>query len=167
MTENSNAEQIIRKGQNAAAKGFANEQRFLAALLSRGYNASKVDLPNSSYDIIIELSPENIIRAQVKTVSPSESISFKGGVRGGADKIFKSGEKEYVQSTKTSDLVVGVRCEKDNGDIKIDFYFVPTLWIEKLNQKSISINRIPQSKNAWNLLKNCKDKKFVEDFFIS
>lgn len=154
------------KGQLAAAKGFANENRLLAALLERGYNASKVDLPHSKYDIIIvEKKSNDTIRVQVKTLSRSKSVSFKGGVRGGRDRVYASGEVEYRQSPQTSDIVVGVEAKRSNGDTEINFYFIPTLYIEALKQNSLSINKIPQSKNNWDILQRCKEKQFVYTFF--
>ncbi len=48
------------KGKLALAKGFANESRLLAALLERGHNASRVDLPHSTYDIVVEQSAHDI-----------------------------------------------------------------------------------------------------------
>ncbi|MYI90131.1 MAG: hypothetical protein F4082_07650, partial [Gammaproteobacteria bacterium] len=123
---------ITDKGKLASAKGFANESRLLAALLERGYNASRVDLPHSTYDIVVELEQNNIIRLQVKTVSKSGSVSFKGGVRGGADRFYKSDVKEYIQNTDTSDAVVGVKSTKKNGDTDIDFWFIPSCYIEHL-----------------------------------
>ena len=153
------------KGKLASAKGFANESRLLAALLERGHNASRVDLPHSTYDIVVEMSAQDIIRVQVKTVGPKGSVSFKGGVRGGADREYRSGVKEYTQSTETSDVVVGVKSARANGEKEIDFYFIPTLYIEKLGQKSLSVNKIPQAKNDWQILTGCKDKEFVEQIF--
>lgn len=152
------------KGKLASAKGFANESRLLAALLARGYNASKVDLPHSTYDILVEHKTE-MFRVQVKTVGPTGSVSFVGGVRGGVDREYTSSIKEYVQSTQTSDVVVGVQSKTNNGDREIDFYFIPTLYIERLNQKSISINKIKEVKNDWKLLENSKDPHFVDSFF--
>ncbi len=151
------------KGKLASAKGFANESRMLAALLERGYNASRVDLPHSTYDIVVELD-SCIIRVQVKTVSGS-SVSFVGGVRGGVDREYKSGVKEYTQTTETSDVVVGVQSERDNGERRINFYFIPTLYIVQLGQGSLSVNKIPKAKNNWILLEKCKDREFVDDFF--
>lgn len=153
------------KGKRASAKGFANESRLLAALLERGYNASKVDLPHSTYDIVVEKSIHDIIKVQVKTVSKSRSVSFVGGVRGGRDREYKSDVKEYVQSTKTSDIVVGVESIPNNGDKEINFYFIPTIYIEQIGQKSISVNRIPQAKNDWDILMNCKDHEFIGRIF--
>ncbi len=158
----------MQRGKLASAKGFANESRLLGALLARGYNASRVDLPHSTYDIVVE-TDSDFIRIQVKTAS--KSISFTGGTRGGVDREYRSGVKEYVQSTKTSDIVVGVWADesKANGERQIDFYFVPTLYIETLRrkgkpQKSLSINKLKAAKNNWELLERCKDKDFVLNF---
>ena len=123
-------------GKLNAAKGFANENRFLAALLARGYNASRVDLPDSTYDIVVEKkSTQEILRVQVKTVGRDGRVSFIGGLRGGVDRQYKSGVKEYTQNTSTSDVVVGVKSERSNGDKETDYYIIPTLFIEKLGQK--------------------------------
>lgn len=157
-----------KSGRIAAARGFANESRLLGALLARGYNASRVDLPHSTYDIVVEVDSE-LIRVQVKTAS--KSISFIGGIRGGVDREYKSGVKEYVQSTETSDIVVGVWSDesKANGEREINFYFVPTLYIETLKrngkqQKSLSINKLQAAKNNWELLERCKDRTFILNF---
>ena len=150
----------INKGRLASAKGFANENRLLAALLERGYNASRVDLPHSTYDIVVEIKNSDMIRVQVKTVG-NTSISFTGGTRGGVDREYKSGVKSYVQNTETADVVVGVKSIPENGDTQINFYFVPTVYIEHLDQKSISINKIPNAKNNWELLENCRKSDFV------
>ena len=154
---------IEDKGKLASAKGFANESRLLAALLERGYNASRVDLPHSTYDLVLELDAANIIRLQVKTVGGSGSVSFSGGLRGGVDRSYKSDVKAYVQNTKTSDVVVGVRSIKVNGDTDIDFFIIPTLYIERLGQKSISVNKVPQTRNNWHLLERCKDEQYVRE----
>ena len=158
----------MEKGRLASAKGFANESRLLGALLARGYNASRVDLPHSTYDIVVE-TDSDFIRIQVKTAS--KSISFTGGTRGGVDREYRSGVKEYVQNTKTSDIVVGVWTDqsKANGERQIDFYFVPTLYIETLKrngnqQKSLSINKLQDAKNNWELLERCKAGDFVLNF---
>jgi len=153
------------KGKLASAKGFANENRLLAALLERGYNASRVDLPHSTYDIVVEKSTHDIIRVQVKTVGSGMSVFFTGGVRGGVDRTYKSGVKSYIQNTETSDVVVGVQSVANNGDREINFYFIPTLYIEKIGQKSLSIRRIPQAKNNWEILIRCKEKDFVFKMF--
>ncbi len=151
----------VNEGKLASAKGFANENRLLAALLERGYNASKVDLPLSAYDIIVEIAHNDTIRVQVKTISKNGSISFTGGLRGGVDREYKSGVKSYVQSTATSDIVVGVSSKKCNGDSEVNFYFVPTLYIEHIGQKSLSVNKIRNAKNNWEILRNCKIRESV------
>ena len=149
------------KGKLDSAKGFANESRLLAALLERGFNASRVDLPHSTYDIVVETSTHDIIRVQVKTVGQEGSVSFTGGIRGGVDRSYKSDVKSYVQNTQTSDIVVGVQSLANNGDKEINFYFIPTLYIERIAQKSLSVRKIPQAKNDWKILRHCKEKDFV------
>lgn len=158
----------IAKGKQSAAKGFANENRLLGALLARGYNASRVDLPHSTYDIIVEVDQNDtsdIIRVQVKTVSKSKGVSFVGGIRGGVDRSYKSSVKEYVQSTKTSDVVVGVEVNSDNGESRIDFYFIPTIYIELINQRSKSVNLLKVAQNNWELFRNCKNREYVVRLF--
>lgn len=162
MTE---VQHSISKGKLASAKGFANESRLLAALLERGYNASRVDLPHSTYDILVETTVHEIIRVQVKTVGQGKSVRFSGGERGGADRTYKSDVKSYVHSTLTSDVIVGVDCRRDNGDSKINFYVIPTIFIERIHQKSISVNKIPTAKNNWSLLIRCKEQEFVLSTF--
>lgn len=122
-------------------------------------NVSLVDLPLSTYDIIIvrkKDETEDIIRAQVKTAK--KSISFIGGSRGGVDREYKSGVKTYRQSTTTSDVVIGIHPIDDKT---YELYFVPTILIEALNQQSISINKISDLKENYYILENCKDKEVV------
>jgi len=125
-------------------------------------NVSLVDLPLSPYDIIVvfkeEDGTEDIIRAQVKTAK--KSISFIGGTRGGIDREYKSGVKEYRQSTSTSDVVIGIH---PLGNDSYELYFVPTILIEKLNQKSISIKKIEKLKNNYFILRNCKNYDLIID----
>ena len=99
---------------------------------------------------------EDIIRAQVKTAK--KSISFIGGTRGGIDREYKSGVKEYKQSTSTSDVVIGIQ---PLGNNSYDLYFIPTILIEKLNQKSISIKKAGKLKNNYFILRHCKDYNLV------
>ena len=153
------------KGKLASATGFANESRFLGALLARGYNASKVDLPHSTYDIVVELGVKDIIRVQVKTVGPKGGVKFTGGTRGGADRTYRSGVKSYRQSTETADIVVGVAARNVAGGDRVDFYFIPTIYIEHIEQGSLSIRRIPAAKNNWDLLRNCGNREFVYNHF--
>ena len=66
--------------------------------------------------------------------------------------------KEYRQSTKTSDVVIGLH---PLGEGSFDLYFVPTVLIEELGQGSISLKRIGTLKNNYEMLDNCKNKSFV------
>ena len=160
-----NVEEKVIMGRQASAKGFANESRLLAALLDRGFNASNVDLPHSTYDIVVELIEGPLIRIQAKTIGKANSIKFTGGTRGGVDREYKSGVKSYTQDTTTSDIVVGVKSKTMNGDGGVDFYFVPTLLIELLEQKSISANKVEKWKNQWEILVECQNLEFVKKTF--
>ena len=146
-------------GLQASIDGFANEKIACGILMKRYGNVSLVDLPLSPYDIIIvrkdRSGKEDIIRLQCKTAT--KSVSFMGGSRGGVDRVYKSDVKTYRQSPKRSDCMVGVHFT----DNKPDLYFVPTLLIAEIDQSSISISKIKGLKNNYEMLENCKDKKFV------
>lgn len=149
-----------KKGKEAAISGFAHEHIVAGILMKKYQNVSLVDLPLSPYDLIIVFKQddgsENIIRAQVKTAR--KSISFTGGGRGGIDRTYKSGIKTYTQSTITSDLIIGIKPIEDD---MFELYFVPTILIELLKQKSISLNKINALKNNYEMLEKCKDKEYV------
>lgn len=153
---------IEERGRQASVDGFAHEHIAAGILMKRYQNVSLVDLPLSPYDIIIVLKKaddsEDIIRAQVKTAK--QSVPFTGGGRGGVDREYKSGVKTYTQSTTTSDVVIGVH---PAGNNTFELYFVPTVLIEELNQKSISINEIQHLKENYFILENCKDRKVIID----
>ena len=149
-----------KRGLQSSVEGFAHEHIVAGILMKKFQNVSLVDLPLSPYDIIIVFKEgkgtEDIIRAQVKTAK--KSISFTGGTRGGIDREYKSGVKEYIQSTLTSDVVIGIN---PIGNDSYELYFVPTILIEKLNQKSISINKVEKLKNNYFILENCKNYDLV------
>ena len=148
------------RGRQASVDGFAHEHIVAGILMKKYQNVSLVDLPLSPYDIIIVRQDaegyEDIIRAQVKTAR--QSVPFTGGSRGGIDRAYKSGVKEYTQSTVTSDVVIGIHPISDNA---YELYFVPTILIERLNQKSISINRIRDLKENYFILENCKNEEVI------
>lgn len=157
--------ETVSPGKLNSAKGFANESRLLAALLERGFNAALVDLPHSTYDLVMEVSANELLRIQVKTVGSKNQVSFRGGTRGGVDRTYRSDVKSYVQSSETSDVVVGVRSKRNNGDTSIDYYVIPTLYIEHLAQASLSVRKIPQACNNWELLVRCKEAEHVREVF--
>src|SRR3989338_2989053 len=146
------------RGRQASIEGFANEKIACGILMKRYGNVSLVDLPLSPYDIVIARKigkTEEIIRIQSKTAT--RGVSFGGGSRGGVDRVYKSGVKTYTQSPEYSDCVVGVHFE----DGKPELYFVPTILIVELKQKSVSLLKIKSLKNNYEMLENCKNKDFV------
>jgi hypothetical protein len=150
--------QAEQRGWKAAINGFAHEHIAAGILMKRYGNVSLVDLPLSPYDIVIVYKKEHgedIVRAQVKTAK--RFVSFTGGSRGGIDRTYKSGVKTYTQSTAKCDVVIGLQPYDDSYDL----YFVPTILIEKLGKKSISLSKIQSLKNNYEMLDNCKNRKFV------
>jgi hypothetical protein len=157
MTSGKSSEE---RGKQASIDGFAHEHIVAGLLMKKYQNVSLVDLPLSSYDIIIvrkkDEDGEDIIRVQVKT--SRKSISFTGGSRGGVDRTYKSGIKTYTQSRATSDVVIGICPISEDS---FDLYFIPTILIEKLNQTSISLKKVEKLKNNYEILEKCKDEVFV------
>ena len=153
-------------GKEAANKGIANEHIALGILMHR-YNASKVDLPSSKYDIIIELKKNDYIRIQSK--ASDKSISFLGNVRAGkANKGSSNLKYSYRYNVEHCDIIMGVKTSINKKGVleKVDLYFMPTLYIETLKQNSISYGRIESFKNNWNILENSKDFNYVKKFLI-
>ncbi len=150
------------RGRRASVEGFAYEHIAAGILMKKYQNVSLVDLPLSPYDLIIVLKDqhgkENIIRAQVKKAK--DTIRFTGGTRGGIDREYKSNIKTYIQSTKTSDVIIGVHPLDENS---FELYFFPTVIVEQLNQKSISLSRVSFLKNNYFFLENCKNYRLVID----
>jgi len=149
-----------QSGREAAVTGFANEHIAVGLLMKRYQNVSLVDLPLSTYDIVIarklEDGSEDIIRAQVKTAK--KSIGFTGGERGGVDRFYRSGVKRYRQSTRTADVIIGVH---ENEDGTYSLYFVPTCLVEELDQNSIALRKIEFLRENYAVLEHCKDREFV------
>lgn len=68
-------------GRQASIDGFVHEHIVVGLLMKRYQNVSLVDLPLSTYDIIIVQKDgdgnDDIIRAQVKTATSSISFDVK------------------------------------------------------------------------------------------
>lgn len=146
------------RGRQASVDGFAHEHIVVGILMKKYQNVSLVDLPLSTYDIIIvrkvEDGSEDIIRAQVKTAR--KAISFTGGTRGGVDRVYKSNIKRYRQSTVTSDVIIGVHPIDEKT---YELYFVPTILIDYLDQDSISINKSKNLKRTTKYLITLRMKR--------
>jgi hypothetical protein len=152
------AEKREKRGRQASISGFAHEHITAGILMKRYGNVSLVDLPLSPYDIVIVYKKEHgedIVRAQVKTAQ--DNLPFTSGSRGGVDRVYVSDVKTYTQSTETCDVVIGLH--PHNGSF--DLYIVPTILIEALKQKSISLNKIEALKNNYDMLDNCKNSEYV------
>jgi hypothetical protein len=151
-------------GKQASIAGIANEHIVLGILLPFYPEVMLSSHQQSSHDLIIPIG-RKFIRAQVKTAS--KSVSFTGGSRGGVDRTYIKGKdnpKHYTYSTKDTDVVIGITPE-DFG--KYSLYFVPSIVIENLNQKSVSTSKIEFTKNNLEVLENCLDKKYSLEKFAN
>jgi hypothetical protein len=149
-------------GKQASIDGFAHEHIVVGILMKKYQNVSLVDLPLSSYDIIIarkveNLDEENIIRVQVKTAR--KSVSFIGGSRGGVDRTYKFDVKTYTQSPLTSDVIIGISPLEQNDSY--DLYIIPTILIKQWGTKSKSLGQIQSLKNNYDFLENCKNHEYI------
>ncbi len=148
---------IVKLGGNIL--GDAHEHYVTAILMRLGFDVSVASVKGGLYDLLITvykngLDSENVIlRAQVKTCSTS--ISFIGGVRGGIDREYKSGVKEYKYSEEHNDLIIGVK--KDS----LDLYLVPTRFLKHFG-KSKSFNKLSHLKNNWEILLNWRGEYLEE-----
>jgi hypothetical protein len=146
----------LDRAKHAALLGDAHEL-IVAGLLSRlGFEVGLLSAKGGAYDLWViayekpqgEIRP---IRVQVRTISKGGSIKFIGGVRGGKDRYYKSGVKEYKYTTKDNDLIIGVHSKT------LDLYLVPTkstlAW-----GKSKSIVGLDALKNNWDVLLNWNDE---------
>ena len=148
-------------GKLASIAGAANEHIVLGMLLTRYPDTMLSSHQQSSHDLIINFK-KSFIRAQIKT--SQKSISFTGGNRAGQDRTYKKGKnnpKTYTYSSLDTDVVIGIS-PLEVG--RYDLYFVPSLVIEKINQKSLSINKVSFTKNNFLYLENCKDEEFVYEY---
>lgn len=139
--------------------GDAHEHFVTAILMRLGFDVSVSSIRPTPYDLLITAyeegtgSAEHILKAQVKTCGTS--IRFIGGTRGGIDREYKSGIKEYKYSEAHNDLIIGVK--KDT----LDLYLVPTRFL-KMFGKSKSLNQLEGLKNNWDILLNWRGE-YLQD----
>tara|TARA_B100001059_G_scaffold57690_1_gene53001 strand:- start:141 stop:668 length:528 start_codon:yes stop_codon:yes gene_type:complete len=150
-----------KSGSQAANVGIANEHISLGILMHK-YNASKVDLPSSKFDLIL-LHKEKYIRIQVKTSNPS--IAFKGNVRAGkANRGSSDPDYGFRYNRSHCDILMGVRSKFNNREelSGVDLYFLPTILVEKIkNTNGISTNCLQALKYNYEILENCQNEKFI------
>ena len=151
-----------KSGSQAANIGTANEHIALGILMQK-YNASKVDLPSSKFDIIL-LHKKKYIRVQSKTAHPS--IGLKGNVRAGkANRGASDTNFAFRYDRSHCDILMGV---KSNFDEKykltsVDLYFLPTILVEKIkNESAISTGCLNALKYNYEVLENCTDEKYIQ-----
>jgi hypothetical protein len=140
------------KGAFAADLGASNEFIVTGILIRLGFDVGVMQVSRTPYDLWLfafskpkgEMIP---LRVQIKTISGGGSIKLGGGTRGGVDRQYKSGVKEYKYTTEHNDLIVGV----DKSTLNL--YLLPTSFTENWG-KSKSIGSLQLLKNNWSLLLN-------------
>jgi len=144
----------IEIGKFRSGLGTAHEYIVTGILMRLGFDISVASGKGGPYDTLIAVfegspgSAQNLIRAQVRTVNPNGVLSFVAGRRGGINREYISGVKEYVYTTEHNDLIIGV------DPNTLDLYLVPTIFVEWLGQKSITIRKLQHLKNNWDILLN-------------
>jgi len=140
----------------AADLGAANQFIVTGILIRLGFDVGVIQVARVAFDLwlIAYEEPQGkmvSLRVQVKTVSQSRSIKLGGGTRGGVDREYKSGVKEYKYTTEHNDLIIGI--DKSTFDL----YLVPTRFVERWG-KSKSVNQLRRLKNNWDILLNWNDE---------
>jgi hypothetical protein len=139
-----------------ALLGDAHELLVAGILTRLGFEVGLLAAKGAPYDIwIIAYSdPKKTqrvpLRVQIKTAGTG-SVRFVAGTRGGIDRKYISGVKEYKYSVRDNDLIIGV--DKDT----LDLYLIPTRFISKWG-KTKSLKKLQILKNKWELLLNWNDK---------
>lgn len=144
----------LNTAKHAALLGDAHELIVAGILTRLGFEVGLIAAKGSPYDlwVIAYDRPGGTIkplRVQVKTAR--KSIRFVGGVRGGINRIYLRGVKEYKYTEEDNDLIIGVNPQT------LDLYLVPTKYISRWG-KSKSISKVHMLKNKWDILLNWNDE---------
>ena len=146
--------------KHAATLGEAHELIVAGILIRLGFEVSMVFTKGGPYDLIVMAYEEPggrkiPLRVQVKTASKEGNISLIAGTRGGVDRIYIRGAKEYKYTEEHNDLIIGVDRKT------LDLYLIPTRFISKWG-KSRSIRKLGPLKNNWDILLNWNDRFLSE-----
>lgn len=149
----------MQESRFAATLGDAHEHVVLGLLIRLGLEVGKVDVSSTPYDLIVGAFTKKsdgkkvFLKAQVKTIR--DSLSLKGGSRGGKDRTYKSDVKTYKYTKDQTDLMIGI--DRDT----LDLYIVPTLVTEKFNS-SVSKSKLQIFKNNWDIFWNWNEAYLSE-----
>lgn len=148
----------LDSGKHRALLGNAHELIVAGILARLGFEVGLIHAQGNPYDLWVvgyknpggEIVP---LRVQVKTAHPS--ISFTAGSRGGVDREYVSGVKEYKYTEEHNDIIIGV----EHGTL--DLYLLPTRFIKKWG-KTKSLSKLQLLKNNWDILLNWNDEYLDE-----
>ena len=142
--------------KHAALLGDAHEMIVAGILARLGFEVGLIAAKGGPYDLWVigfqsprkEIQP---LRVQIRTVSKGGSVKFIGGVRGGVNRHYIPGVKEYKYTEEDNDLIIGIHVDT------LDLYLIPTKFISKWG-KSRTINKLKLLKNNWDLLLNWNEE---------
>lgn len=140
------------KKSGGSLLGPAHEHIVTGILIRLGFDVTPIGRLGVPYDLLIKAyengpqSKEVILRAAVRTCD--KSISFTAGSRGGIDRTYKSGVKEYRYSEQHNDIIIGV------DKYTLDLYLVPTRFVENFGTGSKSLRQLALLKNNWHIRLN-------------
>lgn len=144
-------------------KHHFKEHYTLAALRTRGFNATLVDFKYSEYGILVDEPGCNFLRLQIQDVH-SGRVSLCGYIQ---NRMLDSCGLATRTTVEVCDCIVAVRTRQQNGGDLIDYYIIPTIWAEQIDQHSVVISEIPIAKNNFDILHNCKDQQYVFSLFAN
>jgi len=144
-------------------KHHFREHYTLAALRSRGFNATLVDFNYSEYEVLVELAGCNFLRLQITDVH-SGRVSLSGYIQ---NRILDFRGLATRTTVEVCDCVVAVHTRQHNGGDLIDYYLIPAIWAEQIDQHSVVISEISIAKNNFDMLHNCKDQQYVFSLFAN
>lgn len=143
----------MNSGAFNALLGEAHQYLVTGILMRLGFLVSVITVRAGVYDIILpafedfpkEKEKKILLRVQVRTVR--DSLKLTAGTRGGVDRYYRSGVKEYKYTPKDCDLIIGIDRQT------LDLYFVPTRFIGRWG-KSVSKRKLEPLKNNVEILLN-------------
>ncbi|MYF53947.1 MAG: hypothetical protein F4166_09100 [Gammaproteobacteria bacterium] len=70
-------------------------------------------------------------------------------------------------TVEVCDCIVAVCIRQHNGGDLIDYYLIPAIWAEQIDQHSVVVSEISIAKNNFDMLHNCKDQQYVFSLFAN
>jgi hypothetical protein len=133
----------LNSGVYSTLKGNADEMIGVGRCIKAGFQCSRVDITNGSYDAIIDSG--KLLRIQIKGTDKRGSFSLTGGSRSGQQISREVAQKTYKYTREHCDLLLIV--DSTNGDC----YILPIDDTQAWGKRK-SISKVQEYKENWNLL---------------